>query len=165
MTVKNKKLFIILGIVFGALLVSLVVLWFLIAYAFIRMPFNGDVTFHDISLYVPEDYIRDSTKSNDGLWVYEYNHYTSYILIHRGEVGNPDTDLESYGAYISEHGGSIKQSKILDVDSIDLTYTQDNKECRETAFIYNGSIYSVALRGGSEEEFTALRDSITRRKE
>lgn len=104
--------------------------------------------------------MRDSTRSNEELWVYERDHYASYILIHKGEPGKQNTDLEAYGAYITEQGGSAEQNTIGDVASVDLSYMQDNKECRETVFIYRDILYSVALRGGSEQEFTALKNSI-----
>ncbi|MBR1770973.1 MAG: DUF2905 domain-containing protein [Lachnospiraceae bacterium] len=158
---SKKKVFLIIGLVAGALLVGLVILWLLIAYVFIRMPFNGDVTFHDFSVYVPEKYVRDSTQSNDALWVYEYQNYTSYILLHKSETADPNADLAAYADYITERGGSAAWGERRGVDVLDVAYTQDNKACRETVFVLNGSLYSVALRGGTEDEFTALRDSIT----
>ena len=45
-----------------------------------QMPFNGDIEFHDISLTIPERFIRDSTQSNDNLWVFECDNYSEYII-------------------------------------------------------------------------------------
>ena len=40
-----------------------------------RMPFTGDIEFHDIALTVPEKFIRDAAKSDQDKWIYEYNSY------------------------------------------------------------------------------------------
>ena len=53
-----------------------------------KMPFNGDITFHEITLTVPERFIRDSTESNDDLWVFEHDGYSEYILISRTDASS-----------------------------------------------------------------------------
>ena len=34
-----------------------------------KMPFNGKIEFHEISLVVPERFVRDSTQSTEDLWL------------------------------------------------------------------------------------------------
>ena len=52
----------------------------------VNMPFNGDIQFHNISLTVPQRFIRDSTQSTNDLWVFEHSFYSECILISRKDV-------------------------------------------------------------------------------
>ena len=121
------------------------------------MPFNGDADFYDISFTIPMDFIRDSTQSSDTLWVFERDSYSSYILV---SYTAGMTDTAPYGEYVTSNGGEVTETTLGDLDALDLTYVQDDKDCREIVFIYNDAMYAVALRGGSEDEFEDLRDSI-----
>ena len=68
-----------------------------------KMPFNGDITFNEITLTIPERFIRDSTQSNDDLWVFEHDNYSEMILISRSEiVGDVTLSLETYIDYMKE---------------------------------------------------------------
>ena len=52
-----------------------------------NMPFNGDIVFHDLSLTIPRDFIRDSPQSNDDLWAFEKGMYKQIIILHRTDQG------------------------------------------------------------------------------
>ena len=70
-----------------------------------QMPFNGDIEFYDISLTIPERFIRDSTQSNDNLWVFESDNYSEYIIISRKDVtGETQSALTDYAEYMKENG-------------------------------------------------------------
>ena len=45
-------------------------------------------------------------------------------------------------------------------DAVHSTYTREEQFCQEMLFVYNGSIYALALRGGTEEEFDAFLKSV-----
>ena len=49
----------------------------------ISMPFNGTVEFNRISLTVPTRFVRDSTQSNEDLWIFEHGNYmnTSFFPV------------------------------------------------------------------------------------
>ena len=57
-----------------------------------NMPFNGEIVFHDFSLTIPEDYIRDSTQSNDDLWSFEKGWYKKVIIIKRSDVSENEPE-------------------------------------------------------------------------
>lgn len=134
-----------------------------------EMPFNGKIQFHEICLEIPKNFVRDSTQSKEDLWVYEHHNYASYILLlykDASGVQNPEEELASYGEYICGQGGSVVETGSASFNEDDVPYiilsyiTNDDKEGREFYFFYNDSFYSVALRGGSEEEFVTLYESI-----
>jgi hypothetical protein len=124
-----------------------------------NMPFNGDVEFHGIVVTVPKSYVRDSTKSSDELWVFEQGNYDKYIMISCKAAKSEDA-VKSYASFIESQGGSSEDIKLADLDAVKLTYTQDNKDTRETVFVLNDSIYAIALRGGDDAEYQELLDSF-----
>lgn len=125
------------------------------------MPFNGDVTFHELQLTIPTAYIRDSTQSNEDFWVFEQGGYDQLILLSRRELSSdPDTILDTYVGSMQEIGATAQKTTFLNQDAVHSTYTQEGVFCQEMLFIYNGSTYAIALRGGTEEGFSALLDSV-----
>lgn len=127
----------------------------------VRMPFNGDITFHDITATVPESFIRDSTQSNNDMWIFESGNYSEYIIISRTDITkDTDTALNDYVDYMIEQGAESQRGTFLYTDAVLSTYTKDGKYCQEILFAYNGSFYAVALRGGTEEEFQSLLDTV-----
>ena len=124
-----------------------------------QMPFNGDIEFHDISLTVPERFIRDSTQSNDDLWVFEHGNYSEYIIISRKDVtGDIQSQLIDYAEYMKETGA---ESEILDNNSVLSTYHKDDVLCQEILFAHSDSFYAVALRGGTQDSFEEITDTIS----
>ena len=62
-----------------------------------NMPYNGDIVFHDIKVYIPQSFIRDSTKSSDEAWVFEKGFYKEFIIIKRDAVSeDASAELDSY---------------------------------------------------------------------
>jgi len=123
-----------------------------------QMPFNGDIEFHDILLTVPERFIRDSTKSNDDLWIFEYDNYSEYIIISRKDIaGEVQPALSDYVEYMKENGA---ESEMLDNNTVLSTYYKDDVLCQEILFAYSNSFYSVALRGGTQDSFDEITDSL-----
>ena len=127
-----------------------------------QMPFNGDIEFYDISLTIPERFIRDSTQSNDNLWVFESDNYSEYIIISRKDVtGETQSALTDYAEYMKENGAESEIVSFLNDNAVLSTYYKDDEFCQEILFTYRNSFYAVALRGGSQNGFEEITDTIS----
>ena len=125
------------------------------------MPYNGDVSFHAVTVSVPEDFIRDSTRSNSDLWCFEKGFYDQIIILSRDDMdGDVSASLDSYLAYMIEQGCESNRTTFMQLDAVHSTYTQNDQYCQEMLFAYHGSLYAIALRGGTEEDFQSLLDSV-----
>ena len=126
-----------------------------------KMPFNGEIEFHNISLTIPERFIRDSTQSNDDLWIFERGGYSEYIIISRKDfTGDVKTALDDYVAYMKENSAESEIISFLDDDAVLSTYYMNNVHCQEILFAYHNSFYAVALRGGTQSDFAEITDTI-----
>lgn len=121
-----------------------------------NMPFNGDVTFHELSVTVPSKFVRDSTQSNEDLWVFEHGGYKEYILLSRSGAADP----ESYCQTMLQRGAESALTTFRGKDAVQSAYTKDGEYCQELLLIHNGAAYAIALRGGTQEEFRALLDTV-----
>ena len=125
------------------------------------MPFNGDVTFHSISLHIDDRFIRDSTQSTADMWVFERGGYQEYVLISKQIItASPESFLPSYAESMEDVGAETEIKKFLGTDAVYSAYEKDGIFCQEVLFSYNGSYYTIALRGGTEEGFAELIGSI-----
>lgn len=125
------------------------------------MPFNGDIRFHDLTLTIPKDYIRDSTESTEDLWVFEKGFYSQYIIITRNDIqGDATESLNSYAEYLTEQGVQVRRETFLETEALISSWTNGDLFCQELMFACNGSLYAVSLRGGTEEEFQSLIRTI-----
>lgn len=128
----------------------------------VPMPFNGDVTFHSISLHIDDRFIRDSTQSTANMWVFERGGYKEYVLISKQTVtASPESFLPSYAASMEEVGAETEIKEFLGTDAVYSAYEKDGIFCQEVLFPHNGSYYAVALRGGTEEGFAELIGSVS----
>ena len=119
-----------------------------------NMPFNGDIEFHDLALTIPASFIRDSTQSDDDLWLFEKGFYDQLIILSRQDlVGDEAATLDDYAAYLSEQGAEVSRTSFLQRDAVHSAYTREEQFCQEIVFIHNESIYAIALRDGTQEEF------------
>lgn len=126
-----------------------------------KMPFNGEIEFHSISLTIPERFIRDSTQSSDDLWIFEHNNYSEYIIISQKDVtGDVKTSLDDYVTYMKENSAESELISFLDDTAVLSTYYMDHVFCQEILFAYQNSFYAVALRGGTESGFEEITDTI-----
>ena len=127
----------------------------------IDMPFNGVVSFHDITITIPSDFIRDSTRSNQDQWCFEKDRYSQMIILQRKDAGSDvSATLDDYVVYMTEQGCSSQRTTFRDLDAVRTTYTKDGQFCQEVLFCLNESLYAIALRGGTEDSFAALLDSV-----
>lgn len=125
------------------------------------MPFNGAVTFHDLTLTIPSDFIRDSTESTDDLWIFEKGRYTQYILLSRQDGGaDAAASLDSYADYLTEQGAQATRGTFLEMEAVMSSWTREGLFCQELLFAYNGSLYAISLRGGTEADFDAIVDTV-----
>ncbi|MBR5472798.1 MAG: hypothetical protein IKU82_02280 [Clostridia bacterium] len=126
-----------------------------------QMPFNGTIEFHDISLTIPERFIRDSTQSNDDLWIFEHSNYSEYVIISRKDVtGEVQSSFEDYVEYMHENGAESEIVTFLNDSAVLSTYYLEDVFCQEILFEYNNSFYAVALRGGTQSGFKEITDTI-----
>lgn len=145
-----------------ALFTALIALLSLVSCGFgSDMPYNGDVTFNGITVSIPQKFIRDSTQSTRDLWVFEKGFYKQLIILSRNDLGGEVGEvLDGYVDYMKSMQCDSKRTTFADCEAVHTTYTQDGQFCQEMLFVYNSSTYAVALRGGTEEEFKSLLDSV-----
>ena len=125
------------------------------------MPYNGDITFNDITVSIPQKFIRDSTQSTNDLWVFEKGFYKQLIILSRNDLGGEvDEVLDGYVDYMKSMQCNSKRTTFAGCEAVHTTYTKDGQYCQEVLFVYNSSTYAIALRGGTEEEFKSLLDSV-----
>lgn len=128
----------------------------------VPMPFNGDVTFHSISLHIDDRFIRDSTQSNADLWVFERGGYKEYVILSKKVTADDPVDyLPYYADYMEGIGAETEIKTYLDTNAVFSAYTKDGVFCQEVFFYHNGSYYAIALRGGTEEGFAELIGTVT----
>lgn len=125
-----------------------------------EMPFNGEVSFHELSVTVPDKFVRDSTKSSQDAWVFERGWYEEMIILTRSDITGAVT-MEDYMLSMQEVGAQVTATTFLGNEAVHSAYTKDGQYCQEMFFAYNGSFYAVALRGGTVEEFQQLLDTVT----
>ncbi len=123
-----------------------------------NMPFNGNVTFHEISVEIPSRFIRDSTQSNETYWFFEHGWGSEVITLMYKESA---ADLESYRTYLEEQGFEAEDGTFINCPAVKSEGVDKNgKTHREMFFIYKDHSYAVALTGGTEEEFQDLYNSV-----
>ena len=126
-----------------------------------NMPFNGDVVFHDLSVTIPGDFIRDSTQSNDDLWVFEKGMYKQIIILSRNDAEEDAPEqINALMEWYESIGGTTAPIEGYE-NAYQAVYTKDDVMCREVVFIYADSLYAIAIRGATEEEFAALLKTVT----
>jgi len=126
-----------------------------------NMPFNGDVTFHEISLVIPQNFVRDSTQSNDEVWVFEASFYQKYIILSYKETAeDPKTVADDYYAYLMEQDIFTERTTFLGMEAVRFHTELQGKDAQELMFVYQGASYAISLRGGTEDEFNAIVNTI-----
>jgi hypothetical protein len=126
------------------------------------MPFNGDMTFHSISIHIDDRFIRDSTQSTDDMWIFERGGYKEYVILSRKNAAeDPSSYLPVYAESMEGVGAETKIAEFWGSDAVFSTYEKDGIYCQEVLFPHNGSYYAIALRGGTEEGFAELIGTVT----
>ena len=125
------------------------------------MPFNGSIVFHDITLIVPERFVRDSTQSNEDLWIFERGYYKEYIIISRSNIAEDTTAfLDAYAQRMKDVGADSEIVSFNGGEAVLSKYYKDDVFCQEIFFPCGNSYYAIALRGGSEDGFKEVTDTI-----
>ena len=149
-----KKLFLIISAIFMLIVASG-------CSSSSKIPFNGSIQFHKISAIIPEKYIRDSTQSTDDLWIFEHGAYSEYILISRSDInGEISSSLENYVNYMKENNAESEIGSFLETDAVYSTYYIEDILCQEILFSYDDSFYAIALRGGDENGFNEIVNTV-----
>ena len=126
-----------------------------------NMPFNGDVSFHDITLTVPNRFVRDSAQSTEDVWLFERGGYAEYVLIMRNDLdGEVSQVLTDYAAYMKEQGVDSSLVSFLNGEAVHSVYEKEGEYCQEIVFAHGNSTYAVALRGGTEAGFQEIVNTI-----
>ena len=125
------------------------------------MPYNGDIQFHGITMTIPSRFVRDSTQSSVNLWIFEHGTYSEYVILSRSDLkGEVSATLESYVEFMKEQDANSEITTFLSNDAVLSRYSKDGEYCQEILFPLDGSLYAIALRGGSEEGFQEIMNSI-----
>ena len=125
------------------------------------MPFNGEIAFHKISLTIPDSYIRDSTQSTADFWVFEKGFYSRYIMLSRNDLqGDADEALDRYAESLHAEGVDAQRTRFLQAEAVYSESVQADTAWREMFFVHDGSLYAVAMRGGTADEMQALLDTV-----
>ena len=149
-------------------LLSLMIISIMLASAFLfegckmsKMPLGGKIQFHEVTAVIPNGFVRDSTQSNDDQWVFEKGWYSEYIIIMRSDAKEDViAQLDDYVVLMLERGADSSRGSYLNTDAVLSKYVRDGEYCQEITFCYNGSLYSFALRGGTDDEFQSLLNDI-----
>ena len=122
-----------------------------------NMPYNGDIVFHDIKVYIPQSFIRDSTKSSDEAWVFEKGFYKEFIIIKRDAVSeDASAELDSYAEYLAEQGITAERIAFQGREAV----MSESAQSYELIFEYNSYFYAISLRGGSKDDFNTLVNTV-----
>ena len=129
--------------------------------AYTKMPLGGNVTFHEIFLTIPENFVRDSTASSEDLWIFEKGFYKEYLIIKRSDNNADATEtFGNYNNFIIEQGGNSTLGKFIGKEAVLCSYTKEDFYCQELMFEYKDSIYNITLRDGDSDTFGAIMDSV-----
>ena len=122
-----------------------------------NMPYNGDIIFYDIKMYIPNSFIRDSTKSSDEVWIFEKGFYKEFIVISREAVTEDAVkELEDYVEYLTEQGLTAKRIIFHGREAV----ISEGSQGYEVIFEYNTYFYAISLRGGSKDDFHTLLNTV-----
>lgn len=125
------------------------------------MPFNGDVCFHDICVSIPDAYIRDSTQSTADFYLFERGWFSSVIMLSREDApDDPEGWIEGYRVYLQSQGASSEWTEFQGMRALESQQLRGGVLWQEMYFACEGSLYAVAVNGGSEAEFAALLDTV-----
>ena len=127
------------------------------------MPFNGEITFHQIKLTIPSEYVRDSTQSNEDVWLFEQGWYKKTIVImHRQHQYEPSQYISSYADGMQQQGIQSESTTFMGMPAAMSSATRENGVYwQELSFAMDGVFYAIALNGGTEAEFQALLDTLS----
>lgn len=125
------------------------------------MPFNGRIAFHKIALTIPSNYVRDSTQSTEDFWIFEKGFYSKCIMLSRKDAqGEAKEQLDNYAEYLKSQGIDSQRTTFLQLEAVYSESLQEDASWREMLFAHDGSLYAVAMRGGTTEEMQALLDTV-----
>ena len=125
------------------------------------MPINGEANFHNVTITIPGSFTRDAMQSYEDFWIFECDDYRQIILMSRRDITEDwENSLDNFILDIQKQGGQAKRESFLQMEGATATYTKDDVFCQEIVFVYDGSFFAVALRGGTQEQFQALLDTI-----
>lgn len=127
------------------------------------MPFNGDITFHQIKMTIPSEFIRDSAQSSEDTWLFEQGWYKKTIVIMRSPLqDDPAAFIDAYASGLQSKQIQSETGEFMGYPAAKSSTTrEDGVFWQELSFAVNSDFYAVALNGGTEAEFLALIDSIT----
>ena len=125
-------------------------------------PNSGVVEFNDITLTIPDGYIRDSTQTNETTKTWESDNYSKIVRI----VAYARTELdENQLAQIMQNqkgvatgNVDIKFTEFLDNTAIESVYPTENGQVRDIVFNTNNFTYELFVLG---DDYDVVKNSIT----
>ena len=119
------------------------------------MPFNGEVTFHDMNVTIPSSFIRDTTQSSDDIWVFECNNYKSYIMLIHGalEMQGGMTSPEEYCESLQSTGAASEVTSYRGYPCVYTTsVTNNGMYATEAVFFVGDTSYALTMCTTDEDD-------------
>ena len=132
-----------------------------------KMPFNGEVTFHDMNVTIPSSFIRDSTQSKEDVWVFERDNYKSYIMLIHGalEMQGGMSTPEKYSESLRSTGATSEVKSFNGYPCVYTTSVANNgMYATETVFFVGDTSYALTMCTANEAdmaEYQTVYDSLS----
>lgn len=130
-------------------------------------PFNGEVEFSELTLTIPDDYVRDTTVQGYDEGVakrWEKDNYKSIVTISKHEKYDltPEAiEQLTYNQQTQMATGEVQSSTIDFLDNIALenTFEVDNGEMKYLIFSTDNYIYEFSVQGDTSD-YEQIKNSI-----
>ena len=130
-------------------------------------PFNGKVEFSELTLTIPDDYVRDTTVQGYDEGVakrWEKDNYKSIVTISKHEKYDltPEAiEQLTYNQQTQMATGEVQSSTIDFLDNIALenTFEVDNGEMKYLIFSTDNYIYEFSVQGDTSD-YEQIKNSI-----
>lgn len=130
-------------------------------------PFNGEVEFSELTLTIPDDYVRDTTVQGYDEGVakrWEKDNYKSIVTISKHEKYDltPEAiEQLTYNQQTQMATGEVQSSTIYFLDNIALenTFEVDNGEMKYLIFSTDNYIYEFSVQGDISD-YEQIKNSI-----
>lgn len=130
-------------------------------------PFNGEVEFSELTLTIPDDYVRDTTVQgyDEGVTKrWEKDNYKSIVTISKHEKYDLTPEVMeqlTYNQQTQMATGEVQSSTIYFLDNIALenTFEVDNGEMKYLIFSTDNYIYEFSVQGDISD-YEQIKNSI-----
>ncbi len=141
------------------ILLALIMLVSLISCDSAKVPVNGEIKFHEISLIIPSEFIGDTSQSNEDKWVFTSPEH-EIVLTRTDRIAPINHMIRDYCKLMEERNVSATEMKLGRLYTARAIYMQDGISCKEIFLVYRESAYTITLKGVATTEFDDLVNTI-----